>query len=91
MSSRNVDFTLVRPHLSMIALTQLPCLFLSSLLLDGGRGFRICIIAAFAHWLAVALVSARGRADLTAMDTFILRWGFFLCLLCAGLISNAVW
>jgi hypothetical protein len=91
MTSRNVDFSHVRPHLSLIALTQLPCLLLAAMLLDGGRGFRICVVAVFAHWLAIAFVTARERDELTPMDTFVLRWGFFPCLVCTVLIGNAIW
>ncbi|MEM6471878.1 MAG: hypothetical protein AAF802_20125 [Planctomycetota bacterium] len=91
MTSRNVDFSHVRPHLSVIALTQLPCLLLAAMLLDGGRGFRICIAAVFAHWLAIAFISPRDRDELTPMDTLVMRWGFFPCLVCAVLIGNAIW
>ena len=91
MTSRNIDFSHVRPHLSTIALTQLPCLLLAAMLLDGGRGFRICVAAVFAHCLAIAFISARDRAELTQMDTFIMRWGFFPCFACAVLIGNAIW
>jgi hypothetical protein len=91
MPSRNVDFSHVRPHLSLIAATQLPCLILAAMLLDGGRGFRICVAAVFAHWLAIAFISARDRSNLTTMDTFVMRWGFFPCLVCAALIGNAIW
>lgn len=91
MPSRNVNFSHVRPHLPLIASTQLPCLLLAAMLLDGGRGFRICIAAVFAHWLAIAFISARDRAELTVMDTFIMRWGFFPCLACAIFIGNLIW
>lgn len=90
MTSRTVDFSHVRPHLSVIALTQLPCLLLATMLLDGGRGFRICIAAVFAHWLAIALLSARDCDELTQMDTFVTRWGFFPCLVCAACIGNVI-
>lgn len=89
MNSRNVDFSLVRPHLSVISLTQLPSLLLGAILLDGGRGLRICVVAIFAHWLAIAFVSTRNRNELTRLDTFVIRWGFFPCIACAVLISNA--
>ncbi len=90
MTSRNVDFSHVRHHLWGIALTQLPCLLLAAMLLDGGRGFRICIAAIFAHWLAIAFISARDRAELTQVDAFVMRWGFFPCLACAVLIGNVL-
>ena len=91
MPSRNVDFSHARPHVSLIAATQLPCLILAAMLLDGGRGFRICVAAVFAHWLVIAFISARDRSNLTTMDTFVMRWGFFPCLVCAALIGNAIW
>ncbi|MFK7766783.1 MAG: hypothetical protein AB8B55_06140 [Mariniblastus sp.] len=90
-ASRNVDYSHVRPHVSVIALTQLVCLLLGAMLLDGGRGFRICVAAVFAHWLAIAFISARDRDELTQMDILLVRWGFFPCLACAVLIGNAIW
>ena len=91
MTSRNVDFSHVRPHLTAIASTQLPCLLLAAMLLDGGRGLRVCVAAVVAHLLAIAFVSVRSRYELTATDTFTMRWGFFPCLACAVLIGNAIW
>ena len=49
---------------------------------------RCCCLA---HWLAIAFISARDRSNLTTMDTFVMRWGFFPCLVCAALIGNAIW
>ncbi len=91
MASRNVDFSHVRPHLYIITLTQLPCVLIAAMLLDGGRGFRICVAAVFAHWLAIAFISARDRAELTLTDTLVMSWGFLPCLACAALIGNAIW
>lgn len=90
MPSRTVDFSHVRPHLSVIAMTQLPCTLLATMLLDGGRGFRICVAAVFAHWLAIAFISSRQRWELTAMDAVVMRWGFFPCLVCAALIRSFI-
>lgn len=90
MVSRNVNFSYVRPHVSMIALTQLSCLLLAAMLLDGGRGFRVCVAAIFAHWLAIAFISSRDCSELTRMDAFLMKWGFFPCLACAVLIANAI-
>ena len=91
MVFRNVDFSHVRPHFSVVALTQLPCLLLAALLLDGGKGLRICITAVFAHWLAITFISARDRSELTWMDNCLSRWGFIPCLVCTALIGNMIW
>ena len=78
---KQVDFSFVKPHLSMIILSQLPTLLLSSSLLDFGRGFRFCVAAIALHWLAIACVAVRDRAELTKADALITRWGFFPSLL----------
>ncbi|QEG22639.1 hypothetical protein [Mariniblastus fucicola] len=91
MQSRNMEFNHVRAHFLVITSTQLACLVLSSLLLDGGRGFRICVAAVAAHWLAIAFVAARSRNDLTVVDSLPVRWGIFPFLICATLMANVVW
>lgn len=89
-SSRNVDFFLVRRHLPIIVLTQFPCLILGSVLLDGGRGFRTCIAAMVIHWVAIFFCAAKKRSEQTALDTFVIRWGFFPSLAFAFLVSSLV-
>lgn len=78
--ARRIDFSKIQPHLRTVLLAQLICLFLSSLLLDGGRGFRICVAATMAHWAAIAMVCWRDRAELTLLDVFVVRWGLLVAL-----------
>lgn len=90
MTSQNVDFSLLRPHLARIAWTQWPCLLVSALLLDGGRGLRICIIAMLVHWLIIAYVLVRTQDELSPTDKSLVRGGFLPCLLCAILFASFV-
>jgi len=90
MLSRTVSFTLVRPFLRQVLYTQAFCLILSGLLLDGGSGFRICLAAVLAHWLAIAFVSARSDKEATTFDSFVVQWGFFPCLIVAMVAGNII-
>lgn len=77
---RIFDFTRVRPHASIIAVTQLPCLLLSAMLLDGGKGFRVCLASVIAHWLIIGLMASANRTEMNSLEEFAVRWGFFPCL-----------
>jgi len=88
--SRNVTFELVRPYLTKIVITQGLCLLLSALLLDGGTGLRLCFAAIFAHWIAIAFVSAREKKAASRVDELVLRWGFVPCLLCAIMFGQMI-
>lgn len=85
------DCSIVRPNLVQVALTQLPCLLVAAMLLDGGRGFRICVAAVVAHWLAIGLICLRGNDGLTALDRWVIPWGFFGCLAVAIMIGHWLW
>ena len=76
---RTIDFSLVRPHRFVIAMTQLSCLILSAITLDGGQSFRFCIAACIGHWVLVALICARRGGTITSMERWLLRWGLFPC------------
>lgn len=88
--SPDLDFSLVRQHLPMILFPQFACLILGAVLLDGGRGFRTCIVAIIAHWVAIIFCAARERSELTALNRFVIRWGLFPCLACTVLLSSMV-
>lgn len=90
MVSPNDDFPLLGPHLARIAWTQLPCLLLSALLLDGGRGLRVCVIAMLVHWLIIAYVLVRAQDELSPADKYLVRGGFLPCLLCAIMFASFV-
>ncbi len=90
MTSQTVDFSLVRPHRLHVLVSQLIGLVLSAMLLDGGYGFRICVVAVFVHWLAIAFVSVRRPEDFTAFDAIAVRWGFLPCLVCTAIIGKII-
>lgn len=64
---------------------------LSALLLDGGRGFRICVAAILAHWLCVAIICSRNQTTVSKLDVFLVRWGFVPSLILAVLIANQLY
>lgn len=79
MLESEVQFDRLRPHLPFILMTQLPCLLLASLLLDGGYALRICCVTVLAHWLAIGLFFSQ-PVSRTGNALAIVRWGFFLLL-----------
>lgn len=87
MATRNIERS---PQLKAITATQLPCLVLSALLLDGGRGLKICIAAIFAHWVCVGIICTRNQPSISPMDTFLIRWGFLPCLTVAIVIASSL-
>ena len=47
------------PHLKKALFWQLSFMAVSSLVLDGGQMFRICLVAAIAHLLSIAAIATR--------------------------------
>lgn len=88
MATRNIELSHIRPQLKTIIATQLPCLVVSALLLDGGRNLKICIAAILAHWVCVGIICSRNQPSISLMDTFLIRWGFVPCLTVAIVIAN---
>lgn len=58
-------------------------LLLTALLLDGGFMFRVCCVAAIAHWIAILVVRGRRPAEPTTLDVGVLKFGFLFCFLLA--------
>jgi hypothetical protein len=70
-----------RPAIKLAILQRVILLILSSLLLDFGQTFRVCAVAAIAHWIVIAIIVARRPASPTGLDLGIIRWGFVpLCI-----------
>ncbi len=57
-------------------LQQLPCLVICSLLLDGGRTLRVCLIAMLGFWLLAMLCLVRSQRERDLFGPLFLRWGF---------------
>jgi len=80
----------LKPHRDAILAQQLPVLLLAALLLDGGLGLQVCLIACVAHWLIIALILTRTAPQLEWLDRGLIRWGFFACLAIAIGFSQLV-
>jgi len=80
----------LKPHREAILAQQLPVLLLAALLLDGGLGLRVCLIACLAHWLIIALILTRTVQPPAGLDRGLIRWGFFPCLAIAIGLSRLV-
>ena len=74
--------------LRVVLLQQIPLLFLTSLLLDGGGTFRGYCVGAIAHWAVIGMILIRRRR--TRIDMLIVRWGFIPMVLLTGLIEPLV-
>jgi len=74
--------------LRVVLLQQIPLLFLSSLLLDGGGAFRGYCVGAIAHWAVIGIILIRRRR--TRIDMIIVRWGFIPIVILTGLIALLV-
>lgn len=64
------------PHLKKALFWQLSFMAVSSLVLDGGQMFRICLVAAIAHWLSIASIATRSPGALSVGDIRVIRWGY---------------
>ena len=80
----------LKPHREAILAQQLPVLLLAALLLDGGLGLRVCLIACLAHWLIITLILTRAAQPTTWLDRGLIRWGFLACLVIAIGLSRLV-
>jgi hypothetical protein len=69
--------TLYQNALSMALKQQVPTLVVCTLLLDGGRILRVCLIAMLGFWLFALLCLARSTKDSDPIGLWFLRWGFF--------------
>jgi hypothetical protein len=67
---------LYKSAIKLAVLQQVILLILSSLLLDFGQTFRVCAVAAIAHWIAIGMIVARRPLSPTGLDLGIIRWGF---------------
>jgi hypothetical protein len=67
---------LYKSAIKLAVLQQVILLILSSLLLDSGSMFRVCSVAAIAHWMAIVMIIARRPVSPTGFDLGIIRWGF---------------
>lgn len=74
--------------LRVVLLQQIPLLFLTALLLDGGGTFRRYCVGAIAHWAVIAIIRARRRH--TRLDMIIVRWGFIPIVILVGLTARMV-
>jgi len=67
-------------YLDAIKLTlsqQVPWFVLCALLLDGGKVFRVCLIAMLGFWLFAMLCLARSQRASDPLGLLFIRWGFF--------------
>jgi hypothetical protein len=69
---------------------QAVLLLLTSLVLDGGFLFRVCLTAVTAHWIWIGTAVVRRRTSPTAWDIALVKFGFLLCLLLTFAAAYAV-
>jgi hypothetical protein len=74
--------------LRVVLLQQIPLLFLTSLLLDGGGTFCGYCVGAIAHWAVIGIIHMRRRR--THIDMIIVRWGFIPIVILTGLMAPLV-
>jgi hypothetical protein len=79
-----------RPAVILAILQQVVLLGLSSLLLDSGRAFRVCGVAAIAHWVAIALILAARPSRPTRFDVVAIRYGFLPFVILVGSLASVV-
>lgn len=81
----------VKRALSLAVLQQLLTFPLAALILDGG-GMLLCwVFAVAAFWGAAGLMLRRRARVLTALDVFLLRWGFFIVLVISFVVARWIW
>jgi len=59
--------------------------------LDGGVSFQIWYFATAAYWSATLLVWTFHRNDLSRVDLFVVRWGFWIALFTVPFLSALFW
>jgi hypothetical protein len=72
-------------------LQQGAVLVLAALVLDGGRTFHAALIAAMAYWLGLAVVVVRRPSSPTAVDVFLVKYGFLFVLLIVLTVGPMIW
>lgn len=76
--------------ISVAIAQQLPILFLSSMILDGGGACRTCVIAAVAHWSLIAAFFVRRYRSPTAFDLAVIRWAYAPLVVLVPIVSALV-
>lgn len=64
---------------------------LCAVALDGGVSFQIWYFAAAAYWSATLLIWSFHRNDLSKLDLFVVRWGFWVALFMVPFLSALFW
>jgi hypothetical protein len=64
---------------------------LCAVALDGGVSFQVWYFAMAAYWSATLLIWSVHRQDLSRLDVFVVRWGFFIALFTVPLLMALFW
>lgn len=66
-------------------------IFLSGLVLDGGRLFQTVIYATAAYWVGALIIMFRRGPDYTRADWILLRWGYIPLCIISGYLTHWIW
>ena len=83
-SQQRVCAEMYRGPIKFACQLQLCLGLVSLLLLDGGRGARLCGCAMLGFWLGVGIILFRRPFGPTRVDLTAVRWGFLPLLVGAG-------
>jgi hypothetical protein len=78
------------PAFRLALIEQVLLLGLSSLMLDGGRAFRICAIAVLAYWATSLVLAWRRPTAPTRFDLAFLRYGSLMLPIVVGSVVRIV-
>ena len=66
-------------------------LLLAALVLDGGRTFHAALVAAIAYWIGLVVIAFRRPRSPTAVDIFLVKYGFLFVLPIVLTVGPMVW
>ena len=77
--------------LKLAVLQQVPVLFLTAGILDGGGVFLLALFALVAFWAGVFLIRARRVIGFTKTDLFLFRWGYVPLCVISFVLARFIW
>jgi len=69
---------------------QVPVLFVSSSVLDGGDLLQYMMIACTAYWLSLLLIVVRRNGHASPLDVFLIAWGYPMAIVATALVATVV-
>jgi hypothetical protein len=81
----------VRDAMKLSLIQQAVAFVFSGLVIDGGGLFLIVAFALAAFWIGALMILSRRGQQISRLDTFLLKWGFFPLCIISFFLARWIW